>query len=453
MRTQPRQKGAVLVLAIVFLAVFSSFAVALMTLSGTNVQIANNLRKANVAYRAAESGLEIMRYWLDRFIMPKTTPSDEYLATIIASLQSDLTEAGVTQIVVQNDGSIPAVSLGAATDGVFSAKLQMDPGDPRILRLSVTGAYGPMTRRITVAFKVAPYEHPIFRYGMATKGAIYFPQNPTLAGVTQHWEADVYVDSPEMVAVDIGGNANFDGDFHFRNPDGQMCCSGSLQIGGELGQDAVANHVFAGAEPVQFPTPETEVFKNFATGPIVDPATMDLTKGLTLTNATIPAGTNPTFGGSVIIEGVLLIESPNVVTFGHNCQLNGVIVGDGDLASAEGNQINFTGNFATGPFPAGDDFAALRGATGTSIIAPGFAASFTGNFSVVDGVVAVSGLHFSGNASAVVKGTILNYSDGRTVVDGNIALNFDRSAAVKIPYGFDTQRVLAYDPISYSLVF
>jgi len=211
--------------------------------------------------------------------------------------------------------------------------------------------------------------------------------------------------------------------------------------------------VFAGAEPVPFPTPETEVFRSFATGPVVDPATMNLTKGLTLTNATIPAGTNPTFGGTVIIQGVLVIESPNIVTFGRNCQLNGVIVGDGSVGSPEDNQIRFAGNFATGPYPTGEQYAPLASVAGTSILAPGFAASFTGNFSVIDGVVAVGGLHFAGNASAVVGGTLINYSTAPMVVDGNISLNFNRAASTKIPGGFDTHRVLAYNSSSYAMMF
>lgn len=453
MYTRNRHQGATLVLSMIFLVMLSGLAAALITLSGNNVQIAHNHRKADTAYRAAESGLEIMRYWLSRFIMPKTTPAGAYLATIVASLQSDLTGAGVTQIVVQDDGSIPAVSVDTAAGSTFSARLRMDASDPGILRLSVTGSHNQATRTIEVALHVTPYEHPIFNYGMATKGALHFSQNPTLTGATLGWEADVYVDTPDMVAVEIGGNANFAGNFYLGNSDGQVSYSGSLQIAGEFGQTAVDNHVFAGAAPVAFPMPETQIFTGYATGAVVNPATMNLTKALTLTNATIPAGTNPTFGGSVIIQGLLLIESPNVVTFNRNCQLNGIIVGDGNLGTPEDSQINFQGNFATGPYPAGEEYAGLAGAVGTSILAPRFSASFTGNFSAIDGVVAVGGLRFAGNASADIHGTLINYGTAPMVVDGNISLAFDRAASTRIPGGFDTHRVLAYDPSSYAMAF
>jgi hypothetical protein len=453
MYTRNRNHGAVLVLSLLFLVILSALTAAMASFSGNCVQIADNQRQGDVAYRAAESGLEVMRYWLSRFVMPKTTPANQYLATIITSLRSDLTAAGVTQIVVQDDGAISTVALDPDAGSSFSAHLRMDANDPTILHLAVTGSRGQSVRTIEVALHVVPYEHPIFSYGLATKGALQFPQNPRLTGVTLPWEADVYVDAPEMIGVDIGGNAQFDGNFFLRNPDGQMVYAGTLQIGGETGSDAVAQHVFAGADPVPFPPPDTEVFRPFATGPVVNPATMDLSKGLTLTNATIPAGTNPTFGATVTIQGVLVIESPNIVTFNRNCQLNGIIVGDGGSENAGENQIHFAGNFATGAYPTGESYAGLVDLAGTSILAPNFALSFTGNFSVINGVVAAGGLTFAGNASAEIRGSLLNYSTTPTVVDGNIALSFDRAACTKIPGGFDTHRALAYDPASYAMVF
>jgi len=448
-----RQKGSVLILSLIFIAMFSALAVGMATMSGTNVQVAENQMQASQAFAAAESGLEVMHYWLDRFIMPKTTPSAQYLSTIISSLQSDLQACGVNNIVIQNDATTGAVTLDPTQNTSFSAQLQMHPSNPSILLVSVTGANHGLSKTVQVAFYMTPYEHPIFDYGMATKGAIHFPQNPTLAGATLNWEADVYVDTFDMIAIDIGGNANFDGDFTLRNPAAQFSYAGDLQIGGDTGQAAIDNHVTTGAPAVDFPAPDVQAFATYVTGPVVDANTMDLTKGLTLTNASIPANTNPTFAGTVTINGVLWVESPNVVTFNRNCQLNGILVGDSYIGSTEGNQINFAGNFATGAYPEGDEFGALQTMIGTSVVAPGFAVSFTGNFSAIDGVMAVSGATFAGNASADIRGTIINYSDQPTVVDGNISMTFDRSGGTKIPGGFDTHRVLAYDPSSYRMVY
>jgi len=52
--------------------------------------------------------------------------------------------------------------------------------------------------------------------------------------------------------------------------------------------------------------------------------------------------------------------------------------------------------------------------------------------------------------NAQIKGTIINYSNSSTVVEGNAVMNFDRVNSVKIPAGFDLYRELDYEPASYS---
>jgi hypothetical protein len=221
-------------------------------------------------------------------------------------------------------------------------------------------------------------------------------------------------------------------------------------IDGDNGQTAIDNHVFIGVDPVEFPEPDTARFQPYATGITIDSSTDLSAPGSNiLVNAKIAAGTNPVFPKGVTIQGILLIESPNVVTF-DNVALQGIIVGEGDVtANPVTDRIDVLGNFASGPYPEGVEFDAIRAEEGSSIVAPGFAMSFQGNFSTLEGVVAVSGVHFSGNVAAQIKGTIINYSDQPMVVEGNATMDFDRSASTKIPAGFDTLRVLTYKPSSY----
>jgi Tfp pilus assembly protein PilX len=56
------QRGAILVLALVFLMTFSALAVALATSSGSSTQVASNQHHVNVALQSAQSGLECARY-------------------------------------------------------------------------------------------------------------------------------------------------------------------------------------------------------------------------------------------------------------------------------------------------------------------------------------------------------------------------------------------------------
>ncbi|MHC4194100.1 MAG: hypothetical protein ACYSP9_08005, partial [Planctomycetota bacterium] len=91
-----------------------------------------------------------------------------------------------------------------------------------------------------------------------------------------------------------------------------------------------------------------------------------------------------------------------------------------------------------------------RHEAGSSLLAPGFAASFLGNFATLSGVMAISGAHFSGNVNAVIQDSIINYSETPMLVEGNAILNFDRSESVDTPAGFEAALVLTYDPNSYS---
>jgi hypothetical protein len=268
----------------------------------------------------------------------------------------------------------------------------------------------------------------------------------------ENWEADIYVESANSItAVEVGGNTNFDGNIDIGNSLATVNSHGDVNIAGQHGQPAIDNHVTFGAEPVEFPIPETDPFLTYATGPVIDKVT-DLSNSMTLVNAVGRAGTNPIFLGNVVIQGILFIEQPNQATFTRNVSLQGIIVANGDASAPGTNQISFAGNFASGPYPSDSQFDAIRKEIGSSILAPGFGVSFTGNFASVNGVMAASNLHFSSNASAIVKGTMISYSPDATRVDGNISMTFDRAAMVEIPAGFDLLRVLTYKPASYAIV-
>jgi len=443
------RRGTALILSMIFILIFSALAVSMATMTGTNVQLASNQHKVDCALASAESGREVMRYWLSRVTMPSSTPPANYLSITVDHVQMDANS--ISNITVNDDGSIQPVTLDSANGQTFDGQIAIDANQPNILQVYTTGGNGQITRTIRVCYDIEAYEYPIFDFGMATKGPVLFNGNPTITGVNSNNEADIFIESHgDDLALLVTGNTNFDGDISIANSDANSVFMGDVLIGGDHGQDAIDNHVSTGAESPEFPIADTGHFLQYATGDSIDSST-DISGSMTLTNATIAAGTDPCFAGNIIIEGILLIEAPNIVTFTRNVALNGMIVGDGADADNPGtNKISFLGNFATNPYPAGVEFDAIRSETGSSILAPGFAASFEGNFSALGGVMAVSGAHFSGNVNAMIKGTIINYSDNPTTVMGNARLNFDRSDEIKVPAGFDLRRVLTYDPDSYS---
>jgi len=447
-----KRRASALIVSLMFVLIFSALAISMMTMSGTNVQLASNHHHVNNALAAAQSGQEVVRYWLSRVLFSSSTLQANYFTTIVAGIKNDLSTNGITNVSLQLDGSIGAVALNSNTGLTFDGQIQIDSNQPTILQTRVTGHSGDIARTITILYNIQPYVFPIFNFGLATKGPVNFPGNPTITAVNSSWEADIFIESASNpIAMLTIGNLNFDGNINIGNPGANVDFQATVQIAGDFGQPAIDNHVSIGNDSPEFPVPDTDHFRTYATGPIINSST-DLSKGMTLTNATIAPGTNPVFLQNVIINGVLFIESPNKVTFTRNVALNGLIAADGDINNPDPaiNRIDFQGNFASGPYPSDPQFDVMREEEGTSILAPGFFTTFSGNFSALEGVVAVSGAHFAGNVNAQIKGSIINYSNSPTVIEGNATMNFNRAGSTKIPAGFDLYRELDYVPASYA---
>ena len=103
-----RQKrvGAVLIISMIFVVMFSALAISMATLSGNNVQLASNHHDLNAALAAAQSGQEVMRYWLSRVLISSSTPQDQYLSEIVTAVQDDLKDNSVTGVAVEADDDV-----------------------------------------------------------------------------------------------------------------------------------------------------------------------------------------------------------------------------------------------------------------------------------------------------------------------------------------------------------
>ncbi len=454
MRSRKIRKGSVLITCTIFLVVFMALAVGVASMSGDNMLMANNQHQGNQAFASAESGLEVVRYWLSRVRIPSSTPAADYLPAVIQTVQSDLKANSISNIAINSDGAIPPVVVESTGAQRFSGHLAVSSSEPNVIHVYITGESRQASRTIKVEYSITPYHFPIFNYGMATKGPLNLEYNPRFLAATEGWEADIYVESPSsLIAVDIGNNATFAGDIDIGNPQASVSCGGTLDLGGEV-------HMLQPEDRPEFPIPDVQRFRQYATGPVIGPGSDISGSSITLANAMIHHGTNPKFPGNITIQGILYIEAPNTVTFSRNTTVQGMIVAEGDAANPATNQINFgdpmqpsvPSNFSSGPYPPGAQFDAIRGEVGSCILAPGFAVSFWKNFAAINGVIAASGLRFDNNATATVLGTLINYSEQPTVVTRNINMTFDRSAMVEIPAGFDLLRVLTYKPSSYSVV-
>jgi hypothetical protein len=461
-KNKSKQKGVALIVAMLFVMVFSALSVAMFSMSSGNSLVASNLHKANAARSSAESGLEIIRYYLAQVEIDGDVSEDQWFprATnkILGLSGVNFVEQNADLVTLGSDDS--PITLNTDGSQSFYARVERD-GNKR-MRILVTGNASGITRKLQTGFLFDDYPIPAsaFDFGVATKGPLELSGNILLDGVNLTVESDVYIESMNYNnALEIWGNSQIAGDVQIVNPDGYVTLQGGQAgIGTDengdpvTGVEAIQNHVDVGVPETTFPIPDANHFEQYvAGGPIID-ATTDLSTMTTLNNVTIAAGTNPTFTADTQINGVLFVEQPNVVNFGGNADITGVIVGNGDYTDNSGtNQIAFNGTVSSSPVTAlPESFGSLREDTGTFMMAPGFAVSMGGNFGTLNGAIAANGVEFFGNAGGTIGGSVLNYSGEPMILGGNSDLSFNRTGDVGIPVGFISYVVIiTYDPSDY----
>ena len=441
--------GAALIVSMIFVLVFSALAVSLATISGTNVQLANNQRQVNYALTSAQSGLEVLRYYLTGLKVPGSVPAAERLSAVAAALTSISASYNSSNHIL----TVPTMTINTNSNQAFSATMHCDADNDTVVADIIGTSRNEVTRKLRVTFNFENVGNNVFDFGIATKGPLKTKGSIEVEGLNERVEASVYIESPNtLLALEMIGKSSIAGDVFIVNPLAVVDIGNSSSIAGESGT-AAEDHVSIGAPPSEFPSPNPAEFAPFVQNTFVPGTTP--TSNVTLQNMRIPANANPSFSGNVIIKGVMFIEPPNVVKFNGNTQITGVIVANGSLdAPSSGNSVQFLGTVDShdvNQLPV-EGFAELREKQGTFLLAPGFSTSFSGNFATINGVIAASGIAFSGNAGGTINGSVVNYSDAQMTLDGNTDLVFNRSGSSTNPPGFGPSKVLRFQPSSYSEV-
>lgn len=169
-RRRPFRRGVTAVLAMLFLVIFTTLAVAMFGMSSMNIQTASNLSETDRARAAAESGLRWVSYRFVKMARPKTTignitadVADDLWPSIRDAIEDDLATLLVSaeRPVTLSDTSITSSSIaidGGA--GRFVIHVQQhpidgsDPLDERYLRVTSTGTHGGATRSVSMDFKI-----------------------------------------------------------------------------------------------------------------------------------------------------------------------------------------------------------------------------------------------------------------------------------------------------------
>lgn len=440
-----RYKGIAFIITMIILAIIAVLALSLAAISSSTLQITDNHQKASNALACAHSGIEILRHFLDGI---NAATDSQCIPSIVSELNNRFAAEAISNISFTSTGTqLTPLVLDSAQNQSFIATLSRP--DSNTVTLSVTGSCGNFSKTADVNFNLASRGDSVFNYGVATKGPLLMSGQAELSGVDLAIDSDVYINGQSFGdSFSITNKASVAGNVYISAPYASDPIIGSqAKVGGESMPDA-CDHIFLGIESVEFPTPNPSFFKDFATG------TIDNNDNAVLNNVTIKANTNPTFAGLVTINGVLFIEQPNIVTFAGQATVTGIIVGDGEVGESEpNNKLIFSGQVKCYDVNGltGAEFDGIKEQTGTFIIAPGFSAQFSGQTNIDNGVIAASGITFTGQAGGTINGSIINYSPTQPVdLSGQSSLSFHRSGTETNPAGFSPVKELDYLPQSYA---
>jgi hypothetical protein len=466
------------VLAMLYLALFSTLALGFYSSVTTSAQIAGNDRKTTGARIAAESGMNFMKFQLGTLGVPPRTDPAALFDTVYARLQYKLNASpNMGGHVVGRDDSDPAnpkilvpgpanAYIAADSSGhLFRAEVTRYGANG--LRVKVIGkdhASGAVTadvrgaRGVKLDYDLEDNPALIFSYGVSSRSMVSMQGNVSVTGSPGNEEmGSILSTTAASVPVTLTGGASISGDLTYAS--GLPSVSSNSTIAGfSPGDPEYEQHVHKTDYPPEFPLIDTSAYVAFAppkgsTGPRVIASASP--PGGTYKNIRIKAGTNPTFTSATVLQGVVVIEYPNEVKFTSSAVVQATIVSETDNYAVNGvnnaklveqdlrdrrfdNKIEFAGNTSvlavsdlSGPeFPA--ELKALKGAM---LMVPGFAANFTGSFGTVGGSIIASSLSFSGDASGTIKGTIVNLEDTALSLGGNNSIVIESQGPASVPDG------------------
>jgi hypothetical protein len=182
--------------------VFSTLAISLASISGTNVQLASNQHKVNSALLAAQSGLECAKY------VTATANLGETMFNTVSDAEADQAWSDLCQHVqsVALDGQAVG-EPGRFTDSVgsgdqlvtspidfgstnvdFSLRFYRYDDDPHTIKIEAAGADGQVTRRIGMDMEVTK-DSEVLNYAIASRGRMWLTGDTTIHGdIFSSWD-------------------------------------------------------------------------------------------------------------------------------------------------------------------------------------------------------------------------------------------------------------------------
>ncbi len=198
---KPARRGVALLISIFFLLIFSSLAVSIAAMSGNHVQISNNVRKANSALAAAQSGLEVAKLIAVKTPLPSTgsnfvtaAQADNVWNSLYAKVQS-MNISG-SSASLQNFAGGQRIVLSpiqyASNSGNFTISYARYTADPFKIYIQSIGADDQTSRAVGMSFKITK-DAEVLSYAIASRGRMWVTGDTTIHGdIFSSWDrADI----------------------------------------------------------------------------------------------------------------------------------------------------------------------------------------------------------------------------------------------------------------------
>ncbi|MFO8014920.1 MAG: pilus assembly PilX N-terminal domain-containing protein [Phycisphaerae bacterium] len=435
MHQRGARRGSALFVAMIFAAIFTCMAVALAVVSESNLAICRNRLDVQQASNLVETGLLLVQREMGGLEVSGSdaTALHADLADHFRTAWADAAMLDASQITSDAGGVVfPPISvLGPdGRTGTIDLTIVADGGveDASCVTVTATGQYGGAVRKAYYDFHVGSGYQLLRDFGVASRSPITLGGDAVIDGANNDKEGSLFSCSEaQSRAIELTDLSQITGNAAVSADGCEVYKGPSATIGGEIQNDA-PEHPWPEIDTAQFEQYVETVYDG-------DGDEQDAT----YVNVRIPPGTNPTFNGNTQLYGVVYIESPNTVTFNDTASVCGIVVCEEPaVENFADNQIHFNGTLtASGVeyLPGDSRFDGLRDKQGAFLLAPGYAATFAGNFSTVNGFVAAGRLDFTTTASGTVRGNVLNLSDSALTLQGDAHVTIDKSNATEQPAG------------------
>jgi hypothetical protein len=426
-RSRSRRHGLTSIIALMYLMLISTLAVGFYAMTTISAQVSKNDDAGARAYMAAQSGMDFVRRQMAQVNVPPNTAPGSAIDAYYPNLQALLNGTGnLGKQTIRRDGSfiyIPGtadgyIKLDAEGDARFRATIQDSGGE---ITVKVDGFYGTSNakRSIMMDFSRKQRSSSIFDFAVASQGQIQMDKGEVNAVDPRESSlATLYSARPSGNAINLTGGI-VGGKLNLLST-ATLTVSGTKVDSTSIPGNIIASHTNFMDDAPDFPAIDPTVFKQYA----VHTFTGMPKKGPPPQNILIKKNTNPKFNANDTVQGIMYIESPNVVTFNGNFNMQGLIVMEKSASTSDA--LVFKGSFSQTSAPTNDPaFDEVNKLTGVSILAPSAAVTMGGNTtSTLAGNVIVNTFHNNGSADIQIdRGSLIALSpnsksiwfDGKTV--------------------------------------